>query len=89
MRSWQTEKRHLTCRWSEVGQRVQCNPRWMQEASDIQSGYLSPVPDFASHSPFGGATSWFQLHTAERIPSRLWMQKQRSNKTAQTNDHIS
>jgi hypothetical protein len=42
------------------------NPRWMEETSDIQSGYLPPVPDFASHSPFGGATSWFQLHTAER-----------------------
>jgi len=25
----------------------------MQEAADIQSGYLPPVPDFASQSPFG------------------------------------
>ena len=66
MRSWQTETGQLACRWSEVGQHVQYNPRWMQEASDIQGGYLPPVPDFASHSPFGGSTSWFQLHTAER-----------------------
>jgi hypothetical protein len=32
----------------------------------VQSGYLPPVPDFASHSPFGGTTSWFQLHNTER-----------------------
>jgi hypothetical protein len=49
-----------------VGQHIQYNPRWMQESADIRSGYLPPVPDFASHSPFGGATSWFQLHTADR-----------------------
>lgn len=55
--SWQTETGHLRCHWVEVGQRVQ-NPRWMQETSDIQSGYVPPVTDFASHSPFGGAT-WF------------------------------
>ena len=68
MRAWQTETGHLSCHWSEVesGQHVQYNPRWMQEASDIQSGYLPPVPDFASHSPFGGATSWFQFHAAGR-----------------------
>jgi hypothetical protein len=64
MRSWQTETGHLACRWSEVGQRVLYNPAWMQGTSDIQSGYLPAVPDFAGHSPFGGATSWFQLHTA-------------------------
>jgi hypothetical protein len=56
----------LACHWSEVVQHIRYNPRWMQEAADIQSGYLPPVPDFASHSPFGGATSWFQLHTADR-----------------------
>jgi len=56
--SWLTETGHLACRWSEVGQRVQYNPRWMQETKEIQSGYLPPVTDFASHSPFGGAT-WF------------------------------
>ena len=66
MRSlWQTETGHLACRWSEVGRRVHYNPRWMEEPSDIQSGYLPPVPDFASHSPFGGAF-WFQPHTADR-----------------------
>ena len=66
MRAWQTETGHLACRWFEVGQRVQYNPGSMQETSDIQSGYLPPLPDFASHSPFGGTTSWFQLHVADR-----------------------
>jgi hypothetical protein len=66
MRTWQTETGHLACHWSEVGQHAPYNPRWMQETSDVQSGYLPPVPDFASHSPFGGATPWFQLHTSDR-----------------------
>jgi len=66
MRSWQTETGHLACRWSEVAKHVHYNPRWMQEISEVQSGYLPPIPDFASHSPFSRATSWFQLHTAER-----------------------
>jgi len=68
MTSWETQTGHLACRWSEVGQRVQYNPRWVQETSEIQSGYLPPVPDFASHSPFGGVASWFQLHTAVQDP---------------------
>ena len=66
MRSWRTETGHLTCRWSEVGQRVPYDLGWMQEMSDIGSGYLPPIPDFASHSPFGGGTLWFQIHAAER-----------------------
>jgi len=55
MRSWQIETGHLACRWSEVGQHVQFNPRWMRETSDNQSGYLPPAPDFSSHSPFWGS----------------------------------
>jgi hypothetical protein len=51
--SWQTETGHLACRWSEAGQRVEYHPGWMPETSDVQSGYLPPIPDFASHSPFG------------------------------------
>ena len=71
MRSWQTEMGHLACRWSEVGQRLPYDPLWMRETSDTQSGYLLPIPDFASHSPFGGATSWFQLHLPERDSKSL------------------
>ena len=63
MRSWQTEQGHLACRWSEVGQRFEYKPRWMQETAHIQSGYLPPLPDFASHSPFGGPL-WFETDWA-------------------------
>lgn len=63
--SWQTQTGHLACRWSELERRAQYNPPWRQEASDIQSGYLPPVSDFAAHSPFGGA-SWFESHTPDR-----------------------
>ena len=62
---WQTETGHQVCRWSDVGQHLQYNPRWMQEVSDIHSDYLPPPLDFTSHSPFGGAT-WFQPHPAGR-----------------------
>jgi hypothetical protein len=64
MRSeWRTETGHLACRWTEMGQLVQYNPRWMQEASE--SGYVPAVVDFASHSPFGGA-SWFRTRIVGR-----------------------
>jgi len=56
--SWQTETGHLALHWSDAGRRVEYSLRWMQETSEIRSSYLPPVPDFASHSPFGGAT-WF------------------------------
>ena len=60
-RTWQLQGGHLLCVWSEVAQHVGYSARWMTEASDtdIPSGYLPPVPDFASHSPFCGAF-WFQ-----------------------------
>jgi hypothetical protein len=63
--SWEMKTGHLVCRWSQVGQRVPYNPHWMQETSDIQGSYLPPIPDFASHSPFGGAT-WFLRYTRDR-----------------------
>jgi hypothetical protein len=63
--AWQTETGRLTWRWDT--QRIQNNPPWMQETSEMQSGYLPALPDFASHSPFGGAT-WFHPHTADRDP---------------------
>jgi len=44
---------------------VQYRPPWMQESSDAQGSYLPPVPDFASHSPFGGAT-WFERYAPGR-----------------------
>jgi hypothetical protein len=64
MRSWQTEAGRLACRWSEAGPRVPYDPRWMQETSEVPSGYLPPLTDFASHSPFAGAT-WFHPYSAK------------------------
>jgi hypothetical protein len=63
--SWQTETGQLICRWSDVGQHVEYSPRWMQEASEIQGSYLPPIPDFASHSPFGGPAV-FERYTLRR-----------------------
>ena len=63
--SWQTQTGHLECRWSGVSQRVHYDPPWMLETSGIQSSYLPPIPDFAGHSPFGGA-SWFQPNRTDR-----------------------
>ena len=57
-RTWQVQDGRLLCSWSETGRAIAYNPRWMKEASDIPSGYLPPLPDFASHSPFCGAF-WF------------------------------
>jgi len=54
--SWQEEKGHLALHWSDAGHRIEYSLRWMQEASEIKGSYLPPVPDFTSHSPFGGAT---------------------------------
>ena len=56
--SWQTDTGTLACHWSEAGQQVRYNSAWMQEASNIQGSYLQPLPDFASHSPFGGELHW-------------------------------
>jgi hypothetical protein len=65
--SWQTDTGTLECRWSEFGQRVQYKAAWMQEASEIQGSYLPPLPDFASHSPFGGATWFFPYDRREPL----------------------
>ncbi len=67
--SWQTEAGHLALHWSDAGHRVQYSMGWMQEAPEIKSGYLPPVPDFAGHSPLGGAT-WF-LPNPAAPPSEL------------------
>lgn len=60
--SWQADAGHLACTWSELGQRVPYNPPWMPESPELHRSYLPPLPDFSSHSPFGGA-SWFEPHT--------------------------
>jgi hypothetical protein len=54
--SWQTETDRLVCRWSEVGERVQYNPRWIQDASrNVLRKNVSPSAlVFTRLSPFGG-----------------------------------
>jgi hypothetical protein len=56
---WQSETGQLMCRWSEIGPRDSYSPPWMKEALAAPSGYLAPLTDFASRSPFGGV-AWFQ-----------------------------
>ena len=63
--TWQMEAGHLACSWSDIGQRSPYNPPWMQEVSNAQGSYLPPIPDFASHSPFGGA-AWFERRYLQR-----------------------
>jgi len=60
MTAWITNGNTLACRWSEVGKRAACASQWMEPAP-AGGSYLPPPPDFASHSPFGGAT-WFTPH---------------------------
>jgi len=63
--SWQAETGHLVLHWAEVGQRDRCRPLWMLESSHAQGGDIPPLPDFSSHSPFGGV-AWFQPDPAGR-----------------------
>jgi hypothetical protein len=56
--SWETESGYLSCHWKDAGKWIPYNPNWMKECGDVRGSYLPPQPDFASHSPFGGA-SWF------------------------------
>jgi len=62
--SWQTETGRLVCRWrSEVGQYVQYDPHWMQDASRSihRENVLQSVPVFTRLSPFGGR-EWYALN---------------------------
>ena len=58
---WQTAEGRLVRRWSEVEKRIPYTFDWDQQGSEVYCGYLPPVPDFASHSPFGAA-DWFEPH---------------------------
>lgn len=59
MRAWVSDGGRFGCRWVEVGQRSACASQYLKDA--MTGSYLPPPPDFASHSPFGGAT-WFTSH---------------------------
>jgi len=59
MASWVYEGGKIRCRWVEVG-RIACASQCLKEA--MNGSYLPPPPDFASKSPFGGPTMWFNPH---------------------------
>ena len=42
--SWEKKAGHLTCQWSELGQRSRYNEPWMK-TSHIQGSYLEPLPN--------------------------------------------
>ena len=54
--SWQTETDRLVSRWSEAGERIHYNPRWIQDAPrNIHRKNVPPsFPVFTRLSPFGG-----------------------------------
>ena len=56
--SWHFEEGHSACRWSAVDPAEPYRPGWMQDTTDGPSGYLLPLPDFASRSPFGGVAGF-------------------------------
>lgn len=62
---WFDDSGRLARRWSDAGKWEGYTAVWMPEYSAMQGSYLEPVPDFASHSPFGGP-DWFELHWATR-----------------------
>jgi hypothetical protein len=72
--SWQTETGALECRWDDLlpadGQRLDKNRPKALENSTMRGSYLPPPPDFASHSPFGGAT-WFYPNPANCILTQI------------------
>ena len=64
--SWKDDAGKLQCKWSDAGRSARYAAPWMAEVQASQGRYLEPVPDFASHSPFGGP-AWFQPQSARRI----------------------
>jgi len=68
--SWQMKDGHITCRWFGLMEREKYQSPWMQTRSNIQGSYLSPMPDFANHSPFGGPYSFWFLPEHCRHPEQ-------------------
>lgn len=69
--AWQTETGSLECRWSGLMERTQYTPDWLREASaGPHETVLTPVPDFAAHSPFGSGEWFVPWNSRLRLPSR-------------------
>jgi len=56
--SWKTETGHLSLHWNEAGSDTDEISDVVLEELGAEGSHLEPTPDFAVHSPFGGAT-WF------------------------------
>jgi hypothetical protein len=56
--NWKYETGHLVCKLSHAGQLSGFHPDWMKDEASGTDLHLTPTPNFAAHSPFGGAT-WF------------------------------
>lgn len=59
--SWQMKDGRLTRFWTGQVERYEYESPVMQPSPNIQSGYLPPMPDFESHSPFGGPAGFWLL----------------------------
>jgi hypothetical protein len=64
---WSLDGNRIVSRWVDIGRTVEYASEWVN-ASETNGSYLAPLPDFASHSPFGGAT-WFTPHLNSPIRS--------------------
>jgi hypothetical protein len=64
---WSIDGSRIVPRWTDIGRAADFKPEWMN-ASDVEGSHLDPLPDFASHSPFGGAT-WFTAHVSAPVES--------------------
>jgi hypothetical protein len=68
--SWEMKEGHVVCHWFGPIERDKYESPWMQASSNVQGAYLSPMPDFANHSPFGGPYSFWFLPRTHRQPER-------------------
>lgn len=57
---WSFDGNRIVSRWTNISREAGQFSQQLN-ASDANGSYLVPLPDFASHSPFGG-TTWFTPH---------------------------
>jgi len=57
---WSFHGNRIVSRWADISPAAD-HLDMQEDAPQISGSYLPPPPDFASHSPFGGAT-WLAPH---------------------------
>lgn len=68
---WEAEPGRILCRWSEVGERTEYSPAWMQEASkSIEYHAPAAVPNFSMHSALGSGEWFVPWRLRWSVPSR-------------------